>query len=63
MALDVFGQEAKSYWGVQWVKMLALIYEGVTQGFDKDRPIGGTSGEGKAARVRAQLEVERIMTN
>ena len=37
--------------------MLALLYEGVTTG-----NIGGTTPEGKAARVRVQLEIERIMS-
>lgn len=61
-ALDVMGHDALQIWGAQWVKMLALIYEGVTVGIGADKFIGGVSPEGKAARVRVQLEIERIMT-
>jgi nucleoporin GLE1 len=60
-ALDVFGLEAKSVWGNQWVKMLSLLYEGVTVGLGEGAIIGGQSAEGKAARTRVQLEIERIM--
>lgn len=56
------GHDALRVWGAQWVKMLALVYDGVTVGIGADRYIGGTSPEGKAARVRAQLEIERIMS-
>jgi nucleoporin GLE1 len=41
--------------------MLALVYEGVTNGTGNGKFIGGESPEGKAARVRVQLEIERIM--
>ena len=61
-ALDVCGSEAKDIWGSQWIKMLALLYEGVTVGLGGDLVIGGQGPEGKAARVRVQLEVERIMS-
>ena len=56
--------KAKEIWGVQWVKMLEVLYEGVTEGINgqKDRLIGGQSPEGIAARVRVQLEIERIMS-
>jgi nucleoporin GLE1 len=40
-ALDVFGLEAKSVWGQQWIKMLALLYEGVTVGLGGGILIGG----------------------
>ncbi|KAH9950756.1 GLE1-like protein-domain-containing protein, partial [Amylocystis lapponica] len=62
-ALDVGGMEARDVWGAQWVKMLAVLYEGVTTGLhgSKERLIGGQSSEGIAARVRCQLEIERIM--
>jgi nucleoporin GLE1 len=56
------GHDALLIWGAQWVKMLALIYEGVTVGIGADRFIGGITPEGKAARVRVQLEIERIMS-
>jgi nucleoporin GLE1 len=62
-ALDVFGLEAKSVWGQQWIKMLALLYEGVTVGLGGGILIGGQSAEGRAARARVQLEVERIMSS
>jgi len=60
-ALDVYGLEAKDVWGHQWIKILALMYDGVTAGIGGGRTVGGQSAEGKAARVRVQLEIERIM--
>ncbi|EGN94491.1 hypothetical protein SERLA73DRAFT_96644 [Serpula lacrymans var. lacrymans S7.3] len=61
--LDVAGLEAKNIWGRQWVKMLELLYMGATQGINgsSDKLLGGQSPEGKAARVRVQLEIERIL--
>jgi nucleoporin GLE1 len=44
--------------------MLALLYEGVTVGLGNaglKAQVGGEAPEGKAARVRVQLEIERIM--
>ena len=45
--------------------MLALLYEGVTVGCHglEGRLIGGKTPEGIAARVRVQLEIERIMSS
>ncbi|KAI0336994.1 hypothetical protein BDW22DRAFT_1340666 [Trametopsis cervina] len=62
-ALDVGGVSAREIWGVQWVKLLGVLYEGVTAGLfgEEGRLIGGKSAEGTAARVRVQLEIERIM--
>ncbi|RDX54472.1 hypothetical protein OH76DRAFT_1397781 [Lentinus brumalis] len=62
-ALDVGGLLAREVWGQQWVRLLALLYEGVTVGYhgSEGRLIGGQSPEGIAARVRVQLEIERIM--
>ena len=60
-ALDVLGSYAKLVYGHQWNKMLALIYEGVTVGLGNGKFIGGESAEGTAARVRVQLEVERLI--
>ncbi|KAJ7274167.1 GLE1-like protein-domain-containing protein [Mycena rebaudengoi] len=60
-ALDVLGSHALEVWGNQWVKMLELVYEGVTVGMGGGRFIGGSSPEGQAARARVQMEVERIM--
>jgi len=61
-ALDVLGSHALEVWGHQWVKMLELIYAGVTVGFAEGRFIGGTTAVGTSARTRVQIEVERIMT-
>ena len=65
-ALDIMGTDAKDIWGVQWIKVLALIYQGVTEGLpkgsnDEKLLIGGQSPEGKSARMRVFLQVERIM--
>jgi nucleoporin GLE1 len=43
------------------VKMLAILYEGVTVGLEGGIVIGGETPEGKASRTRVQLQVERIM--
>ena len=60
------GTYAKDIWGIQWIKMLALIYQGVTEGLptgsnDEKLLIGGQSPEGRSARMRVLLVVERIM--
>ncbi|KAI0090645.1 GLE1-like protein-domain-containing protein [Irpex rosettiformis] len=62
-ALDVAGASAREIWGAQWVKLLSVLYEGATTGLfgEQGRLIGGKSAEGIAARVRVQLEIERIM--
>ena len=62
-ALDVGGMEAKFIWGSQWVKLLELLYEGATIGIGGavGKLVGGQTPEGKAARVRVQLQIERIM--
>ncbi|KAG0702653.1 GLE1-like protein-domain-containing protein [Suillus ampliporus] len=62
-ALDVGGMEAKFIWGNQWVKILELLYEGATTGIGgaAGKLVGGQTPEGKAARVRVQLQIERIM--
>ncbi|KAG2360566.1 GLE1-like protein-domain-containing protein [Suillus spraguei] len=62
-ALDVGGMEAKFIWGNQWVKMLELLYEGATTGIGgvAGKLVGGQTPEGKAARVRVQLQIERIV--
>ncbi|RDB15643.1 Nucleoporin gle1 [Hypsizygus marmoreus] len=60
-ALDVMGSYARQLWGHQWNKLLELIYEGVSVGFGSGRFIGGSSPEGIAARVRVELEIERIL--
>ena len=45
------------------MKLLSVLYEGATTGLfgEEGRLIGGKSAEGIAARVRVQLEIERIM--
>ena len=64
VALDVYGAKARGVWGAQWVKLLEVLYEGVTTGLfgEQGKLIGGDSPEGIAAHVRVQLEIERIMT-
>ena len=59
------GLNAKAIWGAQWVKLLEVLYEGVTVGIfnTPGRLIGGTVPEGIAARTRVQLEIERIMSS
>ncbi|EMD36459.1 hypothetical protein CERSUDRAFT_156135 [Gelatoporia subvermispora B] len=63
-ALEVGGTEAARMWGQQWAKLMGLLYEGVTVGLggSNERLIGGQTPEGIAARVRVQLEIERVMT-
>ena len=56
VALDAGGIFAAHVWGQQWIKVLRVLYEGVTTG-----GLGGISPEGKAARMRVQLEIERVM--
>ncbi|KAF9044255.1 GLE1-like protein-domain-containing protein [Panaeolus papilionaceus] len=59
--LDVLGKEAKVIWGQQWIKVLALLHEGLTTGYQHDLLIGGNSAEAAAARSRALLSLESIM--
>lgn len=63
VALDVNGVNAKSIYGAQWMKMLEVLYEGSTTGLfgQPGKLIGGDTPEGKAARTRLQLEIERII--
>jgi hypothetical protein len=60
-ALDVMGLEAGEVWGRQWVKVLALVHEGITNGYDSDKLIGGDSAEGSAARTRVMVSLENIV--
>ncbi|KAI5995951.1 GLE1-like protein-domain-containing protein [Pisolithus albus] len=66
-ALDVAGLEARHIWGRQWMKILQLLYVASTEGIGSEpgtngeRMLGGQTPEGKSARVRVQLEIERIM--
>lgn len=61
--MDVCGVQAKAIWGAQWIKLLELLYEGATVGMfgSEGRLFGGKTPEGIAARVRLQLEIERVM--
>jgi nucleoporin GLE1 len=57
--LDVLGANAREAWGVQWVKLLALLYASAAG----TAPVllGGDGPEARAARVRVMLEVERLL--
>jgi nucleoporin GLE1 len=51
---------------VQWDKMLRMLEKGVKDGLERPGgagkvTIGGASAEGKAARVRVELEVQNIV--
>lgn len=66
VALDIMGMDAKDIWGVQWIKVLGLIYQGVNEDLPKGSNderllMGGQSPEGKSARMRVLLQVEKIM--
>jgi nucleoporin GLE1 len=63
-ALEVIGTEAADIWGVQWIKILQLIYEGTSTGVfgQAGKLLGGDSPEGKAAKARIQMEIERIVS-
>ncbi|KAJ3500468.1 hypothetical protein NLJ89_g9779 [Agrocybe chaxingu] len=39
--LDVLGLDAKDVWGQQWLKVLGLLYEGITTGYEPGKLIGG----------------------
>jgi len=58
VALEVGGSHARDVWGSQWIKLMALLYEGVTT---EPSPMGGSGPESRASRVRLQLEIERVM--
>jgi nucleoporin GLE1 len=58
VALEVGGSHARDIWGSQWIKLMALLYKGVTT---DPSPLGGSGLEARASRVRLQLEIERVM--
>ncbi|CCM04763.1 uncharacterized protein FIBRA_06953 [Fibroporia radiculosa] len=64
VALDVGGLEARDIWGQQWIKLLERLYECTTTGIPgtNGRLLGGSSPEGTSARVRVQIEIERILS-
>ena len=61
-ALDVGGTQARDIFGKQWHKLMELLYSGLTDA-NSDSPIGGKTPEGTAARTRALLEVENVMSS
>jgi len=61
-ALDVGGTQAREIFGKQWHKLMELLYGGLTD-VNSDNPIGGKTPEGTAARTRALLEVEKVMSS
>jgi len=58
VALEVGGAHARDVWGSQWIKLMVLLYEGLTT---DPPPLGGSGPEAHASRVRLQLEIERVM--
>uniref|UniRef100_A0A8H7XTQ4 mRNA export factor GLE1 n=1 Tax=Psilocybe cubensis TaxID=181762 RepID=A0A8H7XTQ4_PSICU len=60
-ALDVLGLEACNVWGKQWIKMLMLIYEGITTGYENGKLIGGDSTESAHARTRITFTLGNII--
>lgn len=54
------GLDAVAIFGQQWIKMLNLIYKGVTVGWEEGKLIGGNSPFGAAARTRVVLTLEDI---
>lgn len=69
MGLNAISTQAKAVYGRQWVKLLELLYRGVTEGVPSPDGSGTTfilgddSPEGKAAKVRVQLEIERVISS
>ncbi|KAG6887291.1 hypothetical protein C0995_016371 [Termitomyces sp. Mi166 len=61
-ALDVMDIDGRKIWGRQYNKLLELIYEGVTMGYEPGKLIGGTSPEANSARSRVQMTVERVLS-
>ncbi|KAG6813349.1 hypothetical protein H0H92_011897 [Tricholoma furcatifolium] len=60
-ALDVMDIDGRKIWGHQYNKLLELIYEGVTKGYEADKLIGGTSPEAVSARARVKMTIERVL--
>ncbi|KAG6918020.1 hypothetical protein DXG01_016872 [Tephrocybe rancida] len=60
-ALDVMDVDGRKIWGHQYNKLLELIYEGVTTGYEPGKLIGGTSSEAVAARSRVQMVIESVL--
>ncbi|KAG6839595.1 hypothetical protein C0991_001047 [Blastosporella zonata] len=60
-ALDSMDIEGRKIWGHQFNKLLELIYEGVTTGYEAGKLIGGTAPEAIAARSRVKTVVESLL--
>ena len=56
MGMDVAGILAVQVWGQQWIKVLCILYDGVTTD-----GLGGTLPKGKTTRMRVQLKIEHVM--
>ncbi|KAG6900452.1 hypothetical protein C0993_010499 [Termitomyces sp. T159_Od127] len=61
-ALDVMDIDGRKIWGRQYNKLLEIIYEGVTTGYEPGKLIGGTSPEAVSARSRVKMTVERVVS-
>lgn len=61
-ALDVMDIDGRKIWGRQYNKLLQIIYEGVTMGYEPGKLIGGTSPEAVSARSRVKMTVERVLS-
>ncbi|KAL0568283.1 Nuclear pore complex nucleoporin component, partial [Marasmius crinis-equi] len=62
VALETLGADARQIWGAQFVKLLALLYEGAAKGLGDGKFMGGETPDGIAARSRVRLEIDSIMT-
>ncbi|KAG6850415.1 hypothetical protein H0H93_013640 [Arthromyces matolae] len=60
-ALDVMDADGRKLWGHQYNKLLELVYDGVTKGYEPGKLIGGPSPEASSARSRVKLTVERVL--
>ncbi|KIJ49204.1 hypothetical protein M422DRAFT_247004 [Sphaerobolus stellatus SS14] len=68
VALEVGGTRAKQAWGIQFIKVLALLHRSI-QETDLSPPgapiiahqLGSEGAEGRPGRVRVILEIEKVM--
>ncbi|KAG6898230.1 hypothetical protein C0992_002244 [Termitomyces sp. T32_za158] len=61
-AIDVMDIDGRKIWGRQYNKLLEIIYEGVTIGYEPGKLIGGASPEAVSARSRVKMAVERVLS-
>ncbi|KAF9562063.1 hypothetical protein CPC08DRAFT_761679 [Agrocybe pediades] len=61
IGLDVLGFDALKIFGNQWVKMLMLVNNVATDGFDDGKLLGGDTPIGAAACARVKLAIESIL--